>query len=186
MGNLYDVVVFCSHRETDEETGRRISYKSPLLSWTAHRGWCSQTQFPHHRLPRLASKDDTASRTGTSAGNANTNSYLLTAGGMDGTVCLWDLSGEFILIVAWAIQLTSCFVVTVYVSRRAWAKTGGTSAAEQARGVQQRRGERALSWGGDQWGADDTQPVAEPRQEGRRSERRLIPTAGGVRELLGN
>ena len=86
----------------------------------------------------------------------------------------------------WAIQLTSCFVVTVYVSRRAWAKTGGTSAAEQARGVQQRRGERALSWGGDQWGADDTQPVAEPRQEGRRSERRLIPTAGGVRELLGN
>ncbi len=29
---------------------------------------------------------------------------------MDGTVCLWDLSGEFILIVAWAIQLTSCFV----------------------------------------------------------------------------
>ena len=80
----------------------------------------------------------------------------------------------------------SCFVVTVYVSRRAWAKTGGTSAAEQARGVQQRRGERALSWGGDQWGADDAQPVAEPRQEGRRSERRLIPTAGGVRELLGN
>lgn len=110
MGNYYDVVVFCSHRETDEETGRRISYKSPLLSWTAHRGWCSQTQFPHHRLPRLASKDDTASRTGTSAGNANTNSYLLTAGGMDGTVCSWDLSGEFILIVAWAIQLTSCFV----------------------------------------------------------------------------
>ena len=91
-----------------------------------------------------------------------------------------------LVILVWAIQLTSCFVVTVYVSRRAWAKTGGTSAAEQARGVQQRRGERALSWGGDQWGADDTQPVAEPRQEGRRSERRLIPTAGGVRELLGN
>ena len=91
-----------------------------------------------------------------------------------------------LVILVWAFPLTSCFVVTVYVSRRAWAKTGGTSAAEQARGVQQRRGERALSRGGDQWGADDAQPVAEPRQEGRRSERRLIPTAGRVQELLGN
>ena len=29
---------------------------------------------------------------------------------MDGTVCSWDLSGEFIFTFVWAIRLTSCFV----------------------------------------------------------------------------
>ena len=63
-------------RETDER-GRRIRRQSPTLSWTAHRGWCSQAQFPDVL--------DGAS--------ATTNaSHLLTAGGMDGTVCSWNLA----------------------------------------------------------------------------------------------
>ena len=65
-------------RETDER-GRRIRRQSPTLSWTAHRGWCSQAQFP----------DCTSDLDRDSATNA---SYLLTAGGMDGTVCSWDLA----------------------------------------------------------------------------------------------
>ena len=64
-------------RATTDERGRRIRRHSPTLSWTAHRGWCSQAQVPDVL--------DCAS--------ATTNaSHLLTAGGMDGTVCSWNLA----------------------------------------------------------------------------------------------
>ena len=74
-------------RATDHR-GRSIRRQSPTLSWTAHRGWCSRVQFPN---TSNSSSSDVPGSNPPSAVSANA-SYLLTAGGMDGTVCSWDLA----------------------------------------------------------------------------------------------
>ena len=58
--------------ETDRgRSGSRVSL--PLQSWVAHRGWCGQVQFAPPSLARADFR-------------------VLSAGGMDGTVALWDTS----------------------------------------------------------------------------------------------
>ena len=54
---------------------RRRRVHLPLQSWVAHRGWCGQVQF----APRTNDVGERAFR-------------VLSAGGMDGTVALWDTS----------------------------------------------------------------------------------------------
>ena len=57
----------------DEEKKTRAAVSLPLQSWVAHRGWCGQVQFAPPSLARADFR-------------------VLSAGGMDGTVALWDTS----------------------------------------------------------------------------------------------
>jgi hypothetical protein len=59
--------------DDDEEKKTRAAVSLPLQSWVAHRGWCGQVQFAPPSLARADFR-------------------VLSAGGMDGTVALWDTS----------------------------------------------------------------------------------------------
>jgi WD40 repeat protein len=54
-----------------DEDGCR--WEHPLMTWAAHKGWCSQVQF----IP--------------SNSQSPAPPLVLTAGGMDGVVALWDV-----------------------------------------------------------------------------------------------
>jgi hypothetical protein len=60
----------------------------PLMSWVAHRGWCSQVQF----IPAAAAAAAAHGNRGESTRPPLLPPRLLTAGGMDGVVTLWDVS----------------------------------------------------------------------------------------------
>ena len=62
-----------SKDEELEEKKTRAAVSLPLQSWVAHRGWCGQVQFAPPSLARADFR-------------------VLSAGGMDGTVALWDTS----------------------------------------------------------------------------------------------
>ena len=58
-----------------------VRVRRPLMSWVAHRGWCSQVQF----MPP-------AFKWGCDADSKGHLPFVVTAGGMDGVVALWDIS----------------------------------------------------------------------------------------------
>ena len=62
-----------SKDEELEEKKTRAAVSLPLQSWVAHRGWCGQVQFAPPSIARADFR-------------------VLSAGGMDGTVALWDTS----------------------------------------------------------------------------------------------
>ena len=74
----------------DEDDGRESEARprnprvsAPLMSWAAHRGWCSQVQFADESRTSLGVEG---------VRSVSAPPAVFSAGGMDGAVSLWDVS----------------------------------------------------------------------------------------------
>ena len=78
-------------READDEDDglesearpRNPRVSAPLMSWAAHRGWCSQVQFADESRTSLGVEG---------LRSVSAPPAVFSAGGMDGAVSLWDVS----------------------------------------------------------------------------------------------